>query len=179
LEASGWLGIVGGVLEITGFGLVAVELVRAQRRELGTAGPFQFLLTLGSRLSKRLRRLFGRDVTIRVPLGVAEEVNIAERLKLRLTTQSEDLAQRVKVLESNFKRLEEEWELDRQSLEGQITHEAERREKALNALRADIDSRRDEDREAFAGSARLQWLGIGLFVLGAIASAMANVVGAS
>jgi hypothetical protein len=59
---SALLAALGAVLEISGFMLVAVELVRTQRRELGTAGPFQFLVTFTRWTKQAYRKLTGTTI---------------------------------------------------------------------------------------------------------------------
>jgi hypothetical protein len=63
MQLSALLAAVGALLEIAGFMLVAVELARAQRRELGTAGPFRFLITFTRWARRTYRKLTGKTIT--------------------------------------------------------------------------------------------------------------------
>jgi hypothetical protein len=175
LEASALLGIVGGVLEIIGFALVATELVRAQRRELGHAGPFQFLLNTWS----RMKGLFGEPEGATIQAPSADALAVGDRVSLNVSTQSEDLADRVRVLETNLRRLTTEVAEHREELDDRIGNESAKLEDRIVQLQSNIDARTEKDKLAFADSAKLQWWGIGLFVVGAAFSAAANVVGAS
>jgi hypothetical protein len=179
LKPAAWLGIVGGVLEITGFALVATELVRAQRRELGHAGPFQFVLNWANWVRARWARLFGKPQNVTIHVPAAEAVAAGDRLSLRLSTESDDLAERVRVLETNLRRFGTEVEEQRAELDDRIGKEVTKLEDLIVQLRVDVDAQKEKDRLAFADSAKLQWLGIFLFVFGAGFSASANVVGAS
>ena len=82
------------------------------------------------------------------------------------------------MLEENFKQLDNEVADHRQELDERISKEAETQQAALAEFRDQVQARAEKEREAFARSAVLQWWGIALFVLGACASAAANVVGA-
>jgi hypothetical protein len=179
LEPAAWLGIVGGALEIFGFALVATELVRAQRRELGHAGPFQFLLDLGSATRIWWRRLRGKTVTHETSAHLSGTTRLTGRGSRRGGTDSEALEDRVRVLEENFEELDGEVTKHRQELDVRIGEEAERVHGALGEFRDEVRAESDQQKAAFADSAKLQWWGIWLFVIGAAASAMANVVGAS
>jgi hypothetical protein len=179
LALAAWLGIFGGILEIAGFGLVAVELVRAQRKELGHAGPFQFILTWARWIRLRWRRLMGKSVTHYASATMTAGGTISGRGKARAGTSSNDVADRLRVLEENFERLDNEVDRHRRELDARIDEETAAQQAALAEFRSRVETRESEERTAFANSAKLQWLGIALFVLGAMASAAANVVGAS
>lgn len=174
LEPSEWLAIVGGALEILGFALVAVELVRVQRRELGTAGPFQFLVTTGRWIESRVRKLLGREKVREVSATAAETIETADRVSARLGTESTDLGNRLRVLESNFTALDQEVTRHRSELDQKIQKESEKVRTEVRSLRAEMAAREAVAKDAFQTSATLQWWGIGLFVIGAICSAAAN-----
>ncbi len=179
LKPAAWLGILGGSLEILGFALVATELVRTQRRELGSAGPFQFLLNWGLALRIRWRKLRGRAVTHEASANLSGTVRATGRASARVRTQSESLEERVRILEENFKQLDAEVEGHRKDLDARIDEESEKQHASLSQFREQVAANEERSKAAFADSAKLQWWGIGLFVIGAAASAMANVVGAS
>jgi hypothetical protein len=179
LKPAAWLAILGALLEISGFSLVAVELARAQRRELGTAGPFQFLLVFGTWARVRWRRLLGKSTVHEGSANLSGTISLSARGSVRLGTESKDLAERVPILEENFKQLDNEVTDHRRELDERIGKEAEAQQTALAEFRDQVQARVDEERAAFASSAMLQWWGIGLFVLGACASAAANIAGAS
>jgi hypothetical protein len=174
LRPSEWLAIVGGALEILGFALVAVELVRTHRRELGTAGPFQFLVTAGRWIRFRVRKLLGEVKVHEGSAHMAGNVETGGTVSARLGTESPDLGERLRVLESNFALLDQEVTRHRSELDRKIEEEAEAIRTDVRSVRADIAAREAEAREAFKASAALQWWGIGLFVIGAICSAAAN-----
>lgn len=177
LKPAAWLAILGAILEAFGFLLVAVELTRAQRRELGTAGPFQFLLTFGGWVRIRWRRLRGKMVTHEGSAALAGTATVSGRGSARVGTESKEFADRIRVLEENFKQLDNEVAAHRQELDERIGKEAKAQQAALAEFRDQVQARAEKDREAFAKSAVLQWWGIALFVLGACVSAAANVVG--
>ncbi len=178
LRPAAWLAIFGAILEILGFMFVAVELIRAQRRELGTAGPFQFLLTFGGWVRIGWRRLRGKTVAHEASAALTGTVSLAGRMSARMGTESDEVADRIRVLEENFKQLDNEVAGHRQELDERISNEAETQQAALAEFRNQVQTQAEKEREAFAKSAALQWWGIALFVLGACASAAANVVGA-
>lgn len=175
LEPSEWLAIVGGGLEIIGFALVAVELVRAQRRELGTAGPFQFLVTGGRWVKNRVRGLFGRTQAHEASAFGSGTSKATGRAKSRSGTESKDFGERLRVLEENLAALDKEVDLNRRELGKKIEEEAGLLRSDIADLRSDIAAKEAKEKEAFRTSAVLQWWGIGIFVVGAMCSAAANV----
>lgn len=179
LEPAAWLAIVGGILEISGFSLVAVELARAQRRELGTAGPFQFVVVFGQWVKRLYRRVTGKSIVHEASAHLSGIGTVTGRLSARTGTESEELDERMRVLEENFRQLDAEVTQHRSQLDAKIDKESEAHRKALAAFETRVQAQEAEARKAFATSAALQWWGIGLFVLGALTSAAANVVGAS
>jgi hypothetical protein len=179
LKPAAWLGVLGGSLEILGFALVATELVRAQRRELGTSGPFQPLLNWGFRIRIWWRKLRGKTVTHEMSTHLSGTSKMTGRGSRRSGTESNALEDRVRVLEENFEELDGEVTKHRKELDDRIGRESEKLHGALGDFRNEVRSESERQKAAFADSANLQWFGIGLFVLGAAASAAANVVGAS
>jgi hypothetical protein len=175
LEPSEWLAVVGGALEILGFAIVAVELVRAQRRELGHAGPFQFLVTGGRWIKYRIKKLFGKVETHEISAHLSGTSEMTGRGKARSGTESNELSERLRVLEENLAALDNEVDQHRQELDKRISKEAEALKAQIDALRADIEAKEAEAKEAFATSAVLQWWGVGIFIIGAMCSAAANV----
>lgn len=171
------LTVLGGTLEILGFAIVATELVRAQRRELGTAGPFQFLVVAGQRLRRGIRRLLGKTEVHEGSAHLNGKATITARGSARSDTQSKEVADRLRVLEENFARLDEEVDQHRQELDEKIDKTSGHLEAQIVALRASLEQKEQEENEAFATSASLQWAGIGVFILGVIASVTANLVG--
>jgi hypothetical protein len=177
MPLSALLAALGAALEIFGFGLVAVELVRTQRRELGTAGPFQFLVTFTQWTRRVYRKVIGKTITHEGSGELSGTINLTGRATARLETQSEDPAERVRVLEENFKQLEAEVAQHRDELDSKIDEANRKQREAMTALEAKLQAEADAEKKAFETSALLQWWGIGLFVLGAIASAASNIVG--
>lgn len=172
-----FLTILGGALEILGFAIVATELVRTQRRELGTAGPFQFLVIAGQRVRHGIRRLLGRTETHEGSAHLSGKATITGRGSARVGTQSKEVIDRLRVLEENFIQLDNELTQHRRELDEKIDKTSGHLEAQIVALRASLDQKEQEEKEAFATSASLQWAGIGVFILGVIASVTANLVG--
>lgn len=173
------LAVVGALLEIAGFMLVAVELTRAQRRELGTAGPFQFLVTFTHWARRTYRKLTGKTITHEGSAHLSGTLKVSGRGSARLETQSEDPAERLRVLEENFRQLDAELAQHREELDAKIHKVSDGQRKALMTLEAKLQAEADAAREVFETSALLQWWGIGLFILGAAASAASNIVSCS
>jgi hypothetical protein len=173
------LAALGAALEIFGFMLVAVELVRTQRRELGTAGPFQFLVTFTRWTRQVYRKLTGRTITHEGAVELSGTLSVTGRASARLETQSNDPAERLHVLEENFRQLEAELTQHRDELEAKVDKSSNEQREALMALEAKLQAEADTAKKTFEASASLQWWGIGLFVLGAIASAASNIMGSS
>ena len=126
----------------------------------------------------RWRRLRGKTVTHEASAALTDTATVSGRVSARLGTESEEFADRIRVLEENFKQLDNEVAAHRRELDKRIGKETEAQQVALAEFRDQVQARAEEDREAFARSAVLQWWGIALFVLGACVSAAANVVGA-
>lgn len=177
MSLSALLAALGAALEISGFALVAVELVRTQRRELGTAGPFQFLITFTRWTERIYRKLAGRTITHEGAAELSGTLTAHGRASARLETQSKDPVERLRVLEENFKQLEAEVAQHRDELDDKIDKAVTAQREALAALETKLQAEADAEKKEFAASALLQWWGIGLFVLGAIASAASNIVG--
>jgi hypothetical protein len=173
-----WLAVVGALLEIFGFALIATELLRAQWRELGTAGPFQFLVDVTRWIKRKYRKFFGKSVTHTVSVA-AGTATATGRASARLGTEKTDPKERLRVLEENFKALDQEVTRHRAELDERIGKEAKVLRTALTALEIRTQAREEEDKQAFRASASLQWTGIGFFVLGAGVSAAANIVSCS
>lgn len=159
--------------------LVAVELVRTQRRELGTAGPFQFLLTFTRWVRRSYRKLAGTRITHEGSAHLSGTLEASGRGSARLEIQSEDPAERLRALEENFRQLDAELARHREELDDKIDKASDEQRKALMTLEAKLQAEADAAKEVFETSTLLQWWGIGLFVLGAVASAASNVVSCS
>jgi hypothetical protein len=163
------LTIVGGVFEIFGFGLVAYELARIQRREFGEP---EFL----KRLRARLRRIFKRSSHQTVAVGSATATaEGALRIQARVRqSPGQTLEARIEALEKNFYELEAEIDLQNATFGGDI----EELSKKLDEIRAELDQerrKRDVERRAsLRSSVALQAWGTGLFVLGTTLSILGS-----
>jgi hypothetical protein len=175
-----WLSILGGVLEITGFLLVAVELFRTQRREFGTPTPIRLFRQARDRVRIRIRRLLGRTKTHLGSGTLTAKVNLTASAKAQLRRGwGKTLEDHVSALEKNLAELDREVEEHRAELDQAIKGVSD----DLKAMRVDLEQqwkeREDDQREFLRTSVTLQWWGIGLFVLGTAISAVANVISCS
>jgi hypothetical protein len=161
--------IASAALEILGLGLVAWELWREQQRYLGGFAWFNRLL------DGWLRRL-GRSQTVEVG-GAAAAADTAGGAELAMATRfgtRDTLDTRVEALEANLRALEDE-QADRWS-------KADERFTAVHVrideVRTDLDTQiREEEherKEVMRESMRLQWVGSGLFALGALLGMWVN-----
>jgi hypothetical protein len=176
MDSCVWLNLLGGLLEIAGFTLVAVELLRLERRELGTAGPFQFLVDSVGWVRRKVRRLLRREEVHeakRVDLsGTAHATSSASA---RLSTGRPTLEDRVRVLEENFKQLAAEVRQHRLDLDQKIDRATARQEAALGQLREKIQEEKEREKQELKASLSLQWYGIFLFISGVAITVAANV----
>jgi hypothetical protein len=161
--------IASAALEIIGLGLVAWELWREQQRYLGGFAWFNRLL------DGWLRRL-GRSQTVEVG-GAAATADTAGGADLATVTRfgpRDTLDTRVEALEARLRALEAE-QADRWS-------EADERISAVHVrideARADLDTQirheEQERKEVMRESMRLQWVGSGLFAVGALLGMWVN-----
>lgn len=175
-----WLNITGGLLEIAGFALVAYELFRTQRRELGDPKPLVLVMRAQERLVAFLRKLLRkpREVTIKAEPATAYAVGGSVKIKIR-QDRGQTLEDHVAALESNVAELEKEVETHRRELDEAIAGVSKDLKEMQVALELQRQERKEEDQEILRTSVTLQWWGIGLFVAGVAASVAANVVSCS
>jgi hypothetical protein len=169
-EGCTGLTIAGGALEIAGFGLVAWELARIQRREFGEP---EFV----RRLRARLRKLFGRPRRVaELSATLSAEGTLRASGRVRARPGDDTLEERVQALEKNFGYLEDELDHYHTSLEKGLDD----LRKKLDDMQAELDRERREREEERKASLRtsvtLQAWGTGLFVLGTILSVLGNTV---
>jgi HAMP domain-containing protein len=156
----GWQ-VAGGVLQILGFVLVAIELGRVQRREFGE--PVWM-----TRLRGRIRRLLRQTKTVHLGSATATaSANMSARAKIR-TRPGQSVEDRVSALEKNFGRLDEEVDEERIA----ATQAYDLVLEQLTVTRAEVNQRRELDertRKAFLRtSVLLQAWGTAFFVIGTI-----------
>ena len=153
--------IASAALEILGLGLVAWELWREQQRYLGGFVWFNRLL------DGWLHRL-GRSQTVDVG-GATATTDTAVGAELAMT-----LDQRVEALEANLRALEDE-QADRWSkADERFTAVHVRIDEVRTDLDTQIRQEEHERKEVMRESMRLQWIGSGLFALGALLGMWVN-----
>jgi hypothetical protein len=154
-------------LEITGLGLLAMDLWRVQRRRLGTPRWMQ-------RLRARWRRLLGRQQTVTgAAASVLATVHGSARARVR-RGPGETLETRIAVLEANLDELDRDTSARFTDMEQRLTAAHQR----VDEIRGYVDQlRRDQEeaeREELQRSIPWQWVGTGLFALGALLGMWAN-----
>jgi hypothetical protein len=142
-----FLTMLGGALEILGFAIVATELVRTQRRELGTAGPFQFLVVAGQRVRRGIRRLLGKTEAHEGSAHLSGKATITGRGSARAGTQSKKVVDRLRVLEENFIRLDNEVTQHRRELDEKIDKASGHLEAQIVAFKASLEQREKKRRK--------------------------------
>ncbi len=158
--------IASAALEILGLGLVAWELWREQQRYFGGYAWFNRLL---SGWLRRLER--SRPVEHGEAAATADAADLASAARFR---PRDTLDTRVATLEANLQALEDQ-QSDRWSkADERFTAVHDR----IDEVRTDLDSQiRQEERErkeVMRESMRLQWVGSGLFALGALLGMWVN-----
>jgi hypothetical protein len=161
--------IASAALEILGLGLVAWELWREQQRYLGGFAWFNRLL------DGWLRRL-GRSQATEVG-GAATGADTAAGADLAMVTRfspRDALDQRVEALEASLRALEDE-QADRWSkADALFTAVHVRIDEVRTDLDTEIKQEEHERKEVMRESIRLQWVGSGLFALGALLGMWVN-----
>lgn len=160
------LNIAGGILEVSGFIVVAWELARVQRREFGAPKVWRSLRAW-------VRRLLGWSRAIEVSLEPVRETDTLLGPSVR-HRPGDSIEERVSALEQSLRHLEDEVSGHRKSLEAQIRKVREE----LNGLRTQVEQERqqaeEERKEALKSSLAFQWIGTGLFVIGAVLTIIGN-----
>jgi hypothetical protein len=153
---------------VVGLGLVAVELTRVQRRDLGTP---QWIRRARTWLPRRTATPDAQ------PAELAGHSHGSSSAWIDLTTGPPPvptIEERVASLEANLSALRDHTDQRQADLEERLTTQSQR----VVELRADVDrqhaEREAERREQLRESVTLQWWGTGLFVVGAILSGLAN-----
>jgi hypothetical protein len=164
-----WALIVASVLfEVGGLGLVAWQLGRVQRREFGTPAWL-------ARVQATWRRLTGRSVSHTVSVsGVAHARAIGSGSVSVRRGPGETIESRLTALEANLAALDSETgERFQQHSERQDRLQAMITE-AQSELQRQQDEREGERREQLRESLAYQWIGTGLFFIGAVLAGVAN-----
>jgi hypothetical protein len=154
------LVVAGGVLQILGFVLVAIELGRVQRREFGAPRSVDWI-------RGRLRRLFGRSRTIEASAQGAALSSGSARAVIR-TDRGSTLEDHVVALEENLDRLDNEVAANHAEAAAWRSELLEE----VSVTRAEMNEQRerdDEERKSFLRVALLlQTWGTVFFVAGTI-----------
>jgi hypothetical protein len=174
------LNILGGVLEISGFMLVAYELFRTQRREFGTPKVIKLLLRAKDRVTWFVKKLFRRGKTHEISATLTGESHMSGSMRSQFRVgRGKTLEDHLAALEKNFAELDKEVEQHRFELDKAVKDMAD----DLRAMRAELEQQRkereEEEKEFLRASISLQWIGIALFVCGTIASVVGNVISCS
>jgi len=163
----GFLNWASVALEVFGLVLVAWQLTRIQRRELGTPSWVLRFLAWWPPWKR------SRSVEIAVPAATARAEG--SPVTLRWGEAPDDtLDSRVDVLERQVAAL------DRAAVErdAAVNQRVSAMSTRVDQLRADVDremARRDEEhREQLREDVTLQWVGTGLFFLGAVLNGVFN-----
>jgi hypothetical protein len=166
-DSVAWI-IVGGVLQMAGFVLVAVDLARIQHREFGLPESLR-------RIQRLWRRLLRRPQV--ATIGTAEEINLVDELWLRQRRhRGQTLEDHVAALEINFQHLEKELDLHRERVEERLKGIQEELREAQAAWSRRQQEREQDDKMFLRTSIILQSLGIMLFVVGTSFSIIGSVV---
>jgi hypothetical protein len=155
-------------LEILGLGLVALELWRVQRRKLGTPRWVLRVRALWQRLWRR-----GRTVDVKATLHGSIDVEGALRLRVK-RGPGDTLESRVAALEANLDELDRETQESFKTVDarlGNTERAVDESRQALQQLRIDQE---EAEREELRRSIPWQWLGTGLFAIGALLGMWAN-----
>jgi hypothetical protein len=172
-----WLNIGGGILEIGGFGIVAYELFRTQRRDLGDPWLLARLKVSKNRVTGVFRRLFRRTESHEISASLTGTIELSGTLKAqRRRGRGQTLEDHVAALEQNFAELEKEVEEHRAELDTAIEGVSSELRETQVALGRQRQEREEEEKELLRASVTLQWWGISLFVAGVVASVAANVI---
>jgi hypothetical protein len=155
-------------LEIIGLGLLAMDLWRVQRRELGTPEWMQRLRGLWDRLRRRPQPVHLKG------LDAALSTEAAVRLRVKRGAADATVESRLAALEANLAELDQATEHRFADMEERLTAAHQR----ADEVRAYIDEiRRDQEdarREDLRASIPRQWRGTLLFAIGALLGMWAN-----
>jgi hypothetical protein len=161
--------IASAALEILGLGLVAWELWREQQRYLGGIAWFNRLLDgwLGRLGRSRTEEVGGTGATADTAVGAAAAT--LPRFGPRDTVEN-----RIEALEASLRALEDE-QADRWSqADERLTAVHDRIDEVRTDLDTQIREEEHERKEVMRESMRLQWVGSGLFALGALLGMWVN-----
>jgi len=161
------LNFVGGAFEVAGFAVIAWELARLQRRELGAPESW-------TRLRGWFRHTFGQARAIEINLGEAAGTSdTALGLSIRKSGgRTPEL--RLSALEENLKRLEEETSKRDADLEADVSKLQTEIQELRDRLQQQRAEAEQERKEALRSSIAFQATGTGLFVIGTVLSVIAN-----
>jgi hypothetical protein len=161
--------IASAAFEILGLGLVAWELWREQQRYLGGFAWFNRLL------DGWLRRL-GRSDTVDVG-GAAATTDTSVGTELAMFPRfggRDALDERVEALEASLRALEDEQANRWSKVDERFTSVHVRIDEVRTDLDTQIREEEHERKEVMRESMRLQWVGSGLFALGALLGMWVN-----
>ncbi len=164
------LTIAGGVLEVTGFGLVACELARVQHREFGAP---RFV----SKLRAQARRLLRRSVTHTAEgSGTITATGSLHAQGIARQGSGDTLDERVAALEANLGTFEREVDERHRDVEGRVADVRSGLDELQAELAQDRREAEDERRDTLRASVAVQAWGTFLFVVGAVLSVVGNTV---
>lgn len=167
-------------MEIAGFALVAYELFRTQRRELGDPWLLARLKASKDRIVAVVRKVFRRTKVHEMSANLTGTIKLTGTLTAsRRRGRGQTLEDHVAALEENFAELEKEVEGHRAELDRAIEEVHDELRETRDELKLERREREEEENELLRASVTLQWWGISLFVAGVITSVAANVISCS
>jgi hypothetical protein len=163
------LAIIGALFEIGGFALVAIEIVRVQKREF----PERRLWI--ERLLDRIHVRRPGTQTIEVEGIQASAAGLSADVELRLPPDA-TIEQRVEKLEREIEFARRKQREDKVEIENRIVKVGQRLDEEIEEMRRTADAQAAEHRIELSRSLALQKIGTALFVVGAALSALGNVI---
>lgn len=169
------LTVLGGIAEVLGLVLVALELTLVQRREFPGRGPWARLL----RWLQRLRARLGNQKAATGSANLSGAASASSSGWARLETAPQSLEGRVERLELRHTELEQRM--------AEVAEDVSRRANELRQQLADqrgdlggrIDQLEQERLEQLEQSLRLQWPGTLFFIAGVVLSVAGNALPSS
>lgn len=164
------LTVLGGIAEVLGLVLIALELTLVQRREFPGRGPLARLL----RWLQRLRARLGRQKAAMGIASISGGGSVSASGSARVETAPQTLEGRVERLERQHTELEQRMT----GLAEEVARRANELQQKLAEQREELGGRIDqleqERLQHLEQSLRLQWPGILLFVVGVVLSVAGN-----
>jgi hypothetical protein len=164
--------IVGGGMEMIGFGLIVLQLVRAQRQEFGWP---QLILRSRDRIVATVRRLLRRPRLVSIhAVDAAASFDMAGSLSVR-KGMGQTAPDRFAAIEFNLLEIEKELRERIKELDQGITKVRDE----LNTTRSAIEQReREQEQERKAelrSSIKFEALGVVFFLSGTVLSVIGSV----